>query len=274
MAVTVFQQACVRGVRRLLASMCGAAMADHIIGLLRPRQVVLTGGVMWAGLFLESWVPDDIDLLVVYDQLETVAEALETLGWHLEVSSMATTNSWGCPVWRTRWCGWKSVISFVRSYSYGPINMEVVVVTHGISDALARHDLRSCASSFDGQKVEVVDPCRTLVRKSQVCARRLALINGLAVSLAMEASRMVSSTPYTPYPLIHHTPLHTVAPYHFLHRRAWFAGLDAGMQAVQLAGFDPEGFHELMDAMRSDEISLPFCSSVCQLTCLCKLGGR
>ena len=53
-----------------------------------------------------------------------------------------------------------------------------------------------------------------------------------------------------------------------------FAGLDAGMQAVQLAGFDPEGFHELMDAMRSDEISLPFCSSVCQLTCLCKLGGR
>ena len=195
-------------------------------------------------------------------QLETVAEALETLGWHLEVSSMATTNSWGCPVWRTcegGWCGWKSAISFVRSYSYGPINMEVVVVAHDISEALARHDLRACASNFDGQKVEVVDPCRTFVRKSQVCARRLALINGLAVSLAMEASRMVSSTHI---------------PYHFLHRRAWFAGLDAGMQAVQLAGFDPEGFHELMDAMRSDEISLPFCSSVCQLTCLCKLGGR
>ena len=95
MAVTVFQQACVRGVRRLLASMCGAAMADHIIGLLRPREVVLTGGVMWAGLFLESWMPDDIDLLVVYDQLEAVDEALETLGWHLEVSSMATTNSSG-----------------------------------------------------------------------------------------------------------------------------------------------------------------------------------
>ena len=234
-------------------------MADRIIGLLRPREVVLTGGVMWAGLFLESWMPDDIEFLVVYDQLEAVDEALETLGWHLEVSSMVTTNSWGCPVWRTRWCGWKSAISFVRSYSYGPINMEVVVVAHDISEALARHDLRACASNFDGEKVEVVDPCRTLVRKSQVCARRLALINGFAVSLAMEASRMVSSTHM---------------PYHFLHRRAWFAGLDAGIQAVQLAGFDPEDFHELMDAMRSDEISLPFCRSVCQLTCLCKLGGR
>ena len=232
-------------------------MADRIIGLLRPREVVLTGGVMWAGLFLESWMPDDIELLVVYDQLEAVDEALETLGWHLEVSSMATTNSWGCPV--PYGMIWKSRIWFVRSYSCGPIHMEVVVVAHDISEALARHDLRACASNFDGEKVEVVDPCRTLVRKSQVCARRLALINGFAVSLAMEASRMVSSTHI---------------PYHFLHRRAWFAGLDAGMQAVQLAGFDPEDFHELMDAMRSDEISLPFCRSVCQLTCLCKLGGR
>ena len=129
------------------------------------------------------------------------------------------------------------------------------MVAHGISEALARHDLRACASNFDGQKVEVVDPCRTFVRKSQVCVRRLALINGLAVSLAMEASWMVSS--------IH-------IPYYFLHRRAWFAGLDAGMQAVQLAGFDPEGFHELMGAMRSDEILLLLCSSVCQLTCLCR----
>ena len=79
----------------LLASMCGASVAERIIGLLRPREVVLTSGWMWAGLFLESWMPDDIELLVVYDQLEAVNEALETLGWHLEVSSMATTNSSG-----------------------------------------------------------------------------------------------------------------------------------------------------------------------------------
>ena len=79
----------------LLASMCGASVAERIIGLLRPREVVLTSGWMWAGLFLESWMPDDIEFLVVYDQLEAVNEALETLGWYLEVSSMATTKSSG-----------------------------------------------------------------------------------------------------------------------------------------------------------------------------------
>ena len=129
--------------------------------------------------------------------------------------------------------------------------MGVVVVAHGISEALARFDLRACASNFDGRKVEVVNPCKTLVRKTRVCSRRLALINDFAVSVATAASQKASC---------------------YLSRRVWFAGLDAGVQAVQSAGFDPAGFRDLMDALRSDDISLRLCGSVCQLTCLTELA--
>ena len=227
--------------------MCGAYMADRIIGLLRPHGVVLTGGVIWAGLVSDAWLPKDIDLFIVHEQLGAVAEALGMLGWKLEQAPSQYDSQLPAPALSS----WKSAIWFVRCYSYGEIKMDVVVVAHGISEALARFDLRACASNFDGRKVEVVNPCRTLVRKTRVCSRRLALINDFAVSVATAASQKASC---------------------YLSRRVWFAGLDAGVQAVQSAGFDPVGFRDLMDALRSDDISLRLCGSVCQLACLTELA--
>ena len=127
--------------------------------------------------------------------------------------------------------------------------MEVVVVAHDISEALARHDLRACASNFDGRKVEIVDPCVTLAKKTRVCAYLLALINGFAVSVAGDASRNASC---------------------YLSRRVWFGGLGAGVEALRSLGFDPASFHELVVALRSDAITLRLCRSVCQLACFCK----
>ena len=251
LAETVLQQVCVRAVRRRLASVCDDYIAGRIIGLLRPHEVVLTGGIIWQALVPDVWTPHGhIDLFIVYEQLEAVEEALRALGGCTEQQGpshyiLSDTQMLAPPL-----SVWKSAIWFVRTYAMPRgIRIDVVVVAYSISAALARLDLRACASNFDGRKVEIVDPCVTLAKKTRVCAHLLALINGFAVSVAGDASRNASC---------------------YLSRRVWFGGLGAGVEALRSLGFDPASFHELVVALRSDAITLRLCRSVCQLACFCK----
>ena len=164
MADTVLQQVCVRAVRRRLASMCDDYIAGRIIGLLRPHEVALTGGIIWQALVPDVWTPHGhIDLFIVYEQLEAVEEALRALGgWEEQQGPshyiLSDTQMLAPPL-----SVWKSAIWFVRTYAMPRgIRINVVVVAYSISAALARLDLRACASNFDGRKVEIVDPCVTL----------------------------------------------------------------------------------------------------------------
>ena len=244
-AAIVLQRVCVRGVRRRLASMAGAQMVDHIIGLLRPQEVVLAGSVVWSGLIQEMWVSSDIDIFLTHAQVEIVAAALTSVGFAMKSSITSYPSQVvGGQLARPPLSYWKSAIWYVRTYLRGTVRIDLVVVSHGIQEALARFDLCSCGCHYDGSKVHIVDPGITFAKKTRVCARRLALLNAFSASVAEVASGRASC---------------------YLSPSTWFSGLEAGVLAVRRAGFDPADCRELVDALVSDDISLTLCGYVRQL---------
>ena len=189
----------------------------------------------------------DIDIFLTHAQVEIVAAALTSVGFAMK--SSITPISYpsqvvGGQLARPPLSYWKSAIWYVRTYVRDTVRIDLVVVSHGIQEALARFDLRSCGCHYDGSKVHIVDPGITFAKKTRVCARRLALLNAFSVSVAEVASGRASC---------------------YLSPSTWFSGLEAGVLAVRRAGFDPAECRELVDALVSDDISLTLCGYVRQL---------
>ena len=245
-AAVVLQAVCVRAIRSRLGDMAGAGIAEGIIGLLRPKEVVLAGGVVWSGLVQEDWFMSDIDIFLTYGRLEIVSAALVSLGLQLQTPAMGTERL--VPPWTTV-SHWRTAVWFVRTYTDGLLKVDLVVVSNSMELALSTLDLLGCASHFDGQTVVITQPSMTLAKKTLVNPHRLALINGFAVVVAGFASGCVSM---------------------YLSRSQWFAGLDGAVESIRRSGFDQSECVELMDAVRSRDMSAVFCKSVCPLKCSCK----